>query len=93
VPGLHGVDCAAGNLSTVFKRLRWLTIGGLFGAGGSLWLQRRLRAFADRHAAVRGTASVAGTARQMGRDLRDAWSDGRREMRETEDRLRAEHHR
>jgi hypothetical protein len=72
------------------KRLRWLTIGSLFGAGGSLWMQRRVRAFADRHAALRGTATVAGTARQVGRDLRDAWSDGRREMRDTEARLRAE---
>lgn len=77
------VDCFA-----VFKRLRWMTIGTLFGAGGSMWLQRRVRAFADRHAAVRGTATVAGTARQVGRDLREAWSDGRREMRETETRLR-----
>lgn len=65
-----------------------MTIGTLFGAGGSMWLQRRVRAFADRHAAVRGTATVAGTARQVGRDLREAWSDGRREMRETETRLR-----
>ena len=74
----------------MIKRLRWLTIGSLFGAGGSMWLQRRVRAFADRHAAVRGTASMAGSARQVSRDLRDAWSDGRREMRDTEARLRDE---
>jgi hypothetical protein len=72
----------------MIKRLRWLTIGSLFGAGGSMWLQRRVRAFSDRHAAVRGTATVAGSARRMSRDLREAWTDGRREMRDTEARLR-----
>lgn len=72
----------------MLKRLRWLTIGSLFGAGGSLWVQRRVRAFADRHAAMRGTATAAGAARRVGRDLREAWIDGRREMQDTERRLR-----
>jgi len=77
----------------MFKRLRWLVIGGILGVLSSWWAQRKARSLADRYAPVRGTATAAGTARRVGRDLRDAWGDGRVEMRSTEDRLRAERER
>ena len=73
----------------MFKRLRWLLLGGIFGAGGSLWIRRQLRYLADRYAPVRGTANLAGAARRVGRDVRDAWADGQRQMRVTEEELRA----
>ena len=74
----------------VFKRLRWLLLGGVFGAGGSLWIRRQFRHLAARYAPVRGTATVAGAARRVSRDLREACADGQREMRDTETKLRGE---
>ena len=74
----------------MFKRLRWLILGGVFGVGGSVWVRRRARDLAERYAPVRGTATVVGTARRLSRDLREAWMDGRREMRDTETELREE---
>ena len=74
----------------MLKRLRWLLLGGLFGAVSSLWVRRQFRYLAERYAPVRGTATVAGAARRVGRDLRDAWADGHRQMRDTESKLRAE---
>ena len=73
----------------MFKRLRWLLLGGIFGAGSSLWVSRQFRPLVERYAPVRGTATVAGTARRVGRDIRDAWADGQRKMRDTETELRA----
>ena len=35
-------------------------------------------------------ATVAGAARRVSRDLREAWADGQREMRDTETKLRGE---
>ena len=74
----------------MLKRLRWWLLGGLFGAGSSLWVRRQFHHLAERYAPVRGTATVAGVARRIGRDLRDAWADGQRQMRDTEMKLRAE---
>ena len=74
----------------MFKRLRWLILGGIFGAGGSVWVRRRVRDLAERYPPVRGTATMVGTARRVSRDLREAWSDGQREMRDTETELRRE---
>ena len=74
----------------MLKRLRWLTLGAGLGAGASLWLQRRFRSLLDRYAPVRGTTNVLGTARQMRRDLRAAWRDGKRQMANAEQRLRDE---
>jgi hypothetical protein len=72
----------------VLKRLRWLILGGVFGAGDSVWVRRRVRDLAQRYAPVRGTATVLGSARRVSRDLREAWADGQREMRDTETELR-----
>ncbi len=74
----------------MFKRLRWLLLGGIFGAGGSLWVRRQFRYLYERYAPIRGTATVAGAARRVTRDIRSAWSDGRRQMRDTETELRKE---
>ena len=53
-------------------------------------MRRRARDLAERYAPVRGTATVVGTARRLSRDLREAWMDGQREMRDTETELRKE---
>jgi hypothetical protein len=67
-----------------------MAFGGAFGLVSSLWAQRKAKGLADKYAPVRGTATVAGTARKLTRDLRGAWTDGRKQMRSTEDRLRRE---
>ena len=74
----------------MLKRLRWLILGGVVGGGGAVWVRRRARDLAERYAPVRGTATVVGTARRLSRDLREAWMDGQREMRDTETELRKE---
>ena len=63
-------------------------LGGIFGAGGSVWVRRQFRHLAERYAPVRGTATMAGAARASG-DIREAWTDGQRKMRDTEAELRA----
>ena len=65
-------------------------LGGLFGAGSSLWIRRQFRHLATRYAPVRGTVTVAGAARRVSRDLREAWVDGQRQMLDTEAKLREE---
>jgi hypothetical protein len=74
----------------VFKRMRWMALGGLFGLVSSIWTQRKAKGLADKYAPVRGTATMAGSIRRMTSDLRGAWTDGRKQMRSTEDRLRRE---
>ena len=65
-----------------------MILGGVFGAGGAVWVRRRVRDLIKRYAPVRGSATVLGSARQVSRDLREAWADGQREMRDTETELR-----
>ncbi|MFT7646903.1 MAG: hypothetical protein ACI8Y4_001643 [Candidatus Poriferisodalaceae bacterium] len=90
---MHGRVCVvvrSASLLLVVKRLRWMAFGGAFGLVSSMWAQRKAKGLADRYAPVRGTATVAGTARRLTSDLRGAWADGRQQMRSTEDRLRRE---
>jgi hypothetical protein len=63
------------------KRVRWLAAGAAAGFGGSLWLQRKLRAAAGRYGPAGVAASLAGRARA-------ALAEGRAAMREREAELR-----
>ena len=65
----------------MLKRLRWLTAGAALGVGGSVWLQKRLKAAATRYR----PAGVAGAAAAR---ARDALSEGRTAMKEREAQLR-----
>lgn len=65
----------------MFKRLRWLTTGAAVGMGGSLWLQRKMKAAAGRY----GPAGVAAAAATR---ARDALEEGREAMRQREAELR-----
>jgi hypothetical protein len=87
---MKAVNSSSWQAIDVLKRLRWLLLGGVFGAGSSLWIRRQFRHLAERYAPVRGTATVAGAARRVSRDLREAWADGQRQMRDTETKLRDE---
>ncbi len=87
---MKAVNSSSWQAIDVLKRLRWLLLGGVFGAGSSLWIRRQFRHLTERYAPVRGTATVAGAARRVSRDLREAWADGQRQMRDTETKLRDE---
>lgn len=65
----------------MLKRLRWLTTGVAVGFGGTVWLQRKMKAAAGRY----GPAGVAAAAATR---ARDALEEGRAAMREREAELR-----
>jgi hypothetical protein len=70
----------------MFKRLRWLSTGAAVGAGGSLWLQRKMKSAASRY----GPAGVVVAAANRARDALD---EGRIAMQEREAELRGSSHR
>lgn len=61
----------------MFKRIRWTGTGVLIGLGGSVWLQRRMKAVADRY-------KPGGLAARA----RDAVAEGRQAMKQREAELR-----
>ncbi|MDE3206430.1 MAG: hypothetical protein KGQ66_19665 [Acidobacteriota bacterium] len=67
----------------MFKRARWLTTGAAVGFGGSLWLQRKVKAAATRY-------RPAGVAEAAASRARDALEEGRAAMRQREAELRGD---
>jgi hypothetical protein len=61
----------------MLKRIRWMGTGVLIGFGGSVWLQKRMKAVADRY-------KPGGLAARA----RDAVVEGRQAMKEREAQLR-----
>jgi len=61
----------------MFKRLFWLTVGGIAGFSGSYWLQQRVKRTVDRFAPANVQA-----------DARAAVAEGREAMRRREAELR-----
>lgn len=74
----------------MFKRLFWLVMGAAFGFGVSFWLMRAVRDAAAKYTPSGAADTVSAALRQLGTDIRDAASEGRTAMRETEDRIRSE---
>jgi hypothetical protein len=69
-------------------RVRWMAAGLLIGAGGSVWVERKVRSVAGRYGPA-GLAGTAGTrARGLGADVRAALLEGRDAMRAREAQLR-----
>ena len=73
----------------MFKRVRWVGIGALLGAGGSVYAQVKLRRSAQRYLPPEVGARVADRARRLGQDVADAVAEGRQAMAEREVELRA----
>ncbi len=71
------------------KRLRWMALGVLAGAGGARWAERRLRRRVERYLPSQVRAEVASRVRAAGNDLRGALEEGREAMSEREAELRA----
>ena len=74
----------------MFRRLFWLVMGAGFGFWVSFWMMRIVRDTMARYSPERVSADMGGALRQFGADLREAVSEGREAMRETEARLRAD---
>ena len=79
------------------KRVFWMSTGYALGLGSSLWVQRRVRRTVERYAPeqlrqqlVDRTRDLTDRARQTVIDLREAATEGRAAMRESEIELNAE---
>ncbi len=74
----------------MFKRVRWMGMGAVAGAGASLWAKHRLTQTFDEHPSIRRSAQAALKAKAVGTELRGALVDGREAMAEREAVLRTE---
>lgn len=70
------------------KRLFWIGVGAVAGAGGSLWAERKVRNQIDALSPDQIVVRAGRRAGQAGRNFVDALSDGRQAMRSREDELR-----
>jgi hypothetical protein len=73
---------------TLFKRLRWMTMGTGVGLGLAVWGQRKVKATLSRYQPARLGAEVTGGVRRLGEDVRTAAEEGRVAMRQREAELR-----
>ena len=71
-------------------RLRWMGLGMIAGAGGTVWAERRLRRRVERYLPAQLRADVAARVRAAGSDLRGALEEGRAAMTQREAELRAQ---
>ena len=82
----------------VFKRVIWWASGAVMGAGGSAWVQRKVKRtvratranYAPSKLAGRVGDRFTGSIRGVGETVRDAMDEGRTGMREREAELHAE---
>lgn len=75
----------------MLKRARWMGAGAALGAGAVLWGQRKLRSVADRYRPTTIAGDAVERAISIPGNLRDAFDEGRRAMREREAELRHNH--
>lgn len=73
----------------MFKRTFWFGVGAATGASGAFWAKKRVQQAVARYAPPQLTADATDRAKRLGRDVREAFSEGRRAMRTREDELRA----
>jgi len=74
----------------VFKRITWMGTGIAVGAGGAFWAKRKVEATVARYLPDRVADRAATQARDLGRTVRTAASEGRDAMRQREQELRAQ---
>lgn len=73
----------------MFKRVRWIGMGAMLGAGGSIYAQLKMRRTAQRYLPPEVGARVADRARRLGQEVQEAVAEGRQAMAEREAELRA----
>ena len=69
-------------------RLRWMAAGVLVGVSGSVWLERKLKAIANRYSPAGIAGNATARAREIPGELRAAIVEGRETMRAREAELR-----
>jgi hypothetical protein len=73
----------------MFKRVIWMGTGMAVGAGGAFWAKRKAEATIERYLPEQVAERAATSARDLGRTVRDAATEGREAMRQRELELRA----
>ena len=68
----------------MFKRITWMAIG----AGGAFWAKRKVEATVERYLPEQVADRAATGARDLGRTVREAATEGRQAMRQREAELR-----
>ena len=74
----------------VFKRVFWMGTGVAVGAGSAFWAKRRIEQAVQQLMPDQVADRAATSARDLGRNVRDAAAEGRAAMREREAELRAQ---
>lgn len=73
----------------MFKRVFWMSTGMAVGAGGAFWAKRKAEATIERYLPEQVAERAATQARDLGRTVREAATEGREAMRAREQELRA----
>lgn len=73
----------------MFKRIIWMGTGMAVGAGGAFWAKRKVEATVQQYLPEQVAERAATSAKDLGRSVRAAASEGREVMRATEAELRA----
>jgi hypothetical protein len=73
----------------VFKRIFWMSTGMAVGAGSAFWAKRKVEATVERYLPEQVADRAATSAKDLGRTVLAAASEGREAMRATEAELRA----
>lgn len=73
----------------MFKRIIWMGTGMAVGAGGAFWAKHKVEATVERYMPDHVANRAASQARDLGRTVRAAASEGREAMRQREQELRS----
>jgi hypothetical protein len=74
----------------VFRRAFWFGTGATAGFGGAMWIRRQVLRTVRRYTPEQVRDDVAVSVRRLGGNVREAVSEGRREMAHREAQLRQE---
>lgn len=72
----------------MFKRIIWMGTGMAVGAGGAFWAKRKVETTVERYLPEQVADRAVTQAKDLGRTVREAASEGRQAMREREATLR-----
>lgn len=72
----------------MFKRIIWMGTGMAVGAGGAFWAKRKVETTVERYLPEQVADRAVTQAKDLGRTVREAATEGRQAMREREAMLR-----
>ena len=74
----------------MFKRVIWMGTGAAVGASSAFWVKRKVQRTVEHYRPDQVAHRAGASARNLGRTVRDAATEGRAAMRQREAELRAE---